>query len=126
MSDIPIESSPDAWVAARSRSTRPSASGLSAGVLRAQHSRSGSVGSKNGVILLFDQDQLEIQAIGDVVHLGRTRVMEIVRDVYRRLGKDVPDGRTRRSQLHAEQPSTARPRCESAARQVAGRRIGFF
>jgi site-specific DNA recombinase len=51
------------------------------------------------VVMLFDENGLEIQAIGDAVHLGRTRVMEIVRDACRRLGKELPDGRTRRSQL---------------------------
>jgi hypothetical protein len=64
---------------------------------------------ENRVMLLFDQNELEIQAIGDAVHLGRTRVMEIVRDVYRRLGKELPDGRTRRSQLKGDQSTPALP-----------------
>ena len=54
------------------------------------------------VLTLFDENLLEIQAIGESVHIGRTKVMEIVRDGYRRLGKELPDGRTRRSQLHDE------------------------
>jgi len=60
------------------------------------------------VVMLFDANILTIQEIGDAVHLGRTRVMEIVRDVYRRLGKELPDGRTRRSQLKNDQ-SSVRP-----------------
>jgi site-specific DNA recombinase len=59
------------------------------------------------VVVLFDENVLGIQQIGEAVHLGRTRVMEIVRDVYRRLGKELPDGRTRRSQLKGDQ-STVR------------------
>ncbi len=35
------------------------------------------------VVTLFDENVLEIQAIGDAAHLGRTGVMEIVRDAYR-------------------------------------------
>jgi site-specific DNA recombinase len=57
------------------------------------------------VVALFDENILEIHEIGDAVHLGRTRVMVIVRDVYRRLGKESPDGRTRRSRLKGEQTS---------------------
>ena len=59
------------------------------------------------VVVLFDENGLEIQAIGDAVHLGRTRVMEIVRDVYRRLGRELPDGRTRRSQLKRDKSASA-------------------
>jgi hypothetical protein len=61
------------------------------------------------VVVLFDENVLEIQEIGDAVHLGRTRIMEIVKDVYRRLGKEPPDGRTRRSQLKSDK-STFAPR----------------
>jgi site-specific DNA recombinase len=60
------------------------------------------------VVMLFDANILTIWEIGDAVHLGRTKVMEIVRDVYRRLGKELPDGRTRRSQLQGDQ-SSVRP-----------------
>jgi hypothetical protein len=55
--------------------------------------------------MLFDANVLEIQEIGDAVHIGRTKVMEIVGDAYRRLGKELPDGRTRRSQLRGDQSS---------------------
>jgi non-heme chloroperoxidase len=48
-----------------------------------------------------------VQEIGDAVHLGRTRVMEIVRDVYRRLGRELPDCRTRRSQLKRDKSTPA-------------------
>jgi site-specific DNA recombinase len=60
------------------------------------------------VVMLFDANILTIQEIGNAVHFGRTRVMVIVRDVYRRLGKELPDGRTRRSQLKGDQ-SSVRP-----------------
>lgn len=56
---------------------------------------------------MFDENVLEIQAIGDAVHIGRTKVMEIVRDAYRRLGMELPDGRTRRSQLKGDQSTPA-------------------
>ncbi|HUE16655.1 MAG TPA: recombinase family protein [Planctomycetaceae bacterium] len=61
------------------------------------------------VVMLFDENVLEIQEIGDAVHLGRTRVMEIVREVYQRLRKELPDGRTRRSQLKGDQSTPALP-----------------
>jgi DNA invertase Pin-like site-specific DNA recombinase len=51
------------------------------------------------VVQLFDANELAIQEIGATVHLGRTRVMEIVRDAYRRLGREMPDGRTRHAGL---------------------------
>jgi len=57
------------------------------------------------VVLLFDQNELEVQDIADRVHLGRTKVMEIVRESYRRLGKELPDGRTRRARLNQNAPS---------------------
>jgi site-specific DNA recombinase len=57
------------------------------------------------VVMLFDANILTIREIGDAVHLGRTKVMEIVRDVYRRLGKELPDGRTRRCRLKGDQSS---------------------
>ena len=60
------------------------------------------------VVMLFDANTLTFQQIGEAVHLGRTRVMEIVRNVYRRLGKELPDGRMRRSQLMGDQ-SSVRP-----------------
>ena len=59
------------------------------------------------VVELFDANSLEIQAIADKVHLGHTKVMEIVRNAYRRLGREVPDGRTRRTQLTGHQSSSA-------------------
>jgi site-specific DNA recombinase len=59
------------------------------------------------VVCLFDENKLEIQEISDAVHLGRTRVMEIVREAYRRLGKEFPDGRTRRSQLKRDKSASA-------------------
>jgi DNA invertase Pin-like site-specific DNA recombinase len=59
------------------------------------------------VVELFDANSLEIQEIADKVHLGRTKMMEIVRDAYRRLGRELPDGRTRRAQLTGQQTSSA-------------------
>jgi hypothetical protein len=50
---------------------------------------------------------LEIQEIADKVHLGRTRVTGIVSSVYQRLGKELPDGRTRRAQLTKQRSSSA-------------------
>ena len=49
------------------------------------------------------------------VHLGRTKVMEIVADVYRRLGKELPDGRT------APVPIEGRPNLGSAGFQLMRR-----
>jgi len=58
-------------------------------------------------VLLFEQNELEIQEIAERVHIGRTKVMDIVRDAYRRVGKELPDGRTRRSQLTDRQSSVS-------------------
>ena len=59
------------------------------------------------VVLLFEQNELEIQEIAERVHIGRTKVMDIVRDAYRRIGKEMPDGRTRRSHLTDRQSSVS-------------------
>jgi site-specific DNA recombinase len=59
------------------------------------------------VALLFEQNELEIQEIAERVHIGRTKVMDIVRDAYRRGGKELPDGRTRQSKLTDRQSSVS-------------------
>lgn len=51
------------------------------------------------VVQLFEANELAIKEIAVTVHLGRTRVMEILREAYRRLGRDLPDGRTRHAGL---------------------------
>jgi hypothetical protein len=58
------------------------------------------------VVFLFDQNELEIQEIAGKVHIGRTKVMEIVTEAYRQAGKEIPDGRARRSRLSDTQPSS--------------------
>jgi hypothetical protein len=57
------------------------------------------------VVQLFDANELPIKEIGVAVHLGRTRIMEIVREAYRRLGRDLPDGRTRLAGLKQDRSS---------------------
>jgi predicted XRE-type DNA-binding protein len=73
------------------------------------------------VVQLFDENALEIHEIAETVHLGRTKVMEIVRDVYHRLGKELPDGRTRRSHLRKGRSTTSDSSIHPAPRELAGR-----
>jgi site-specific DNA recombinase len=58
------------------------------------------------VVELFGENVLKIQQIADKMHLGRTRVMDIVREAYRRLGRELPDGRTRHSHLSKTKSSS--------------------
>jgi site-specific DNA recombinase len=66
-----------------------------------------SLRQEQQVVELFGENVLEIQEIADKVHLGRTRVMGIVREAYRRLGKELPDGRARRAHLTRQQSPSA-------------------
>jgi site-specific DNA recombinase len=102
-------------IAAVARQLRCSTVTINAAVRHWHHSHGVSVPKyedwsrrlEQRVVELFDENVLEIQEIADKVHLGRTTVMEIVRDVYRRLGKDVPDGRTRCAHLIRQRLSSA-------------------
>lgn len=61
------------------------------------------------VLELYEANELEIQKIGEKVHLARGAVMQIVKEAYKRIGKELPEGRTRRMRLHANPATDSDP-----------------
>jgi DNA-directed RNA polymerase specialized sigma24 family protein len=55
---------------------------------------------------LFDAEDLTVGKIAEKVHRAHGTVMQIVKKAYRRIEKELPDGRTRRTRLHGN-PATS-------------------
>jgi DNA invertase Pin-like site-specific DNA recombinase len=61
------------------------------------------------VLEMFDRNDLKFYEIAEKVHRAHGTVKQIVNEAYRRIGKELPDGRTRRMRLHANPATVSDP-----------------